>query len=119
MHGGDDLPLVGLDAPMGEALLLMSQKGFGTVGVTDGDGALVGIVTDGDLRRNMTGLLDKTAGDVMTRDPKTIDPGELAEKAVALMDSLRITCLFAVARGGDGRAKGLITIHDCLRAGVV
>lgn len=118
MHGGSELPLVGLDTPMGDALISMSQKGFGVVGVTDDDGALIGIVTDGDLRRNMSGLLDKTVGDVMTRDPKTIDPEALAEKAVALMDSLQITCLFAVPRDGSHKAVGLIKIHDCLRAGV-
>ena len=118
MHKGDELPLVGLETEMGDALIIMSQKGFGVVGVTDDTGALVGIVTDGDLRRNLSGLLDKTVADVMTRDPKTIDPDSLAEKAVALMDSLKITCLFAVPRNGDHKAAGLIKIHDCLRAGV-
>lgn len=118
MHEGAELPLAGLDTPMSDALIIMSQKGFGVVGVTDEDGCLVGIVTDGDLRRNMTGLLDKTVADVMTRDPKTVDPEALAEKAVALMDGMRITCLFAVPRDGSQKAVGLIKIHDCLRAGV-
>ncbi len=120
MHGGDELPMVTLDTAMGEALLVMSQKGFGVAGVTDENRALVGIITDGDLRRNMSGLLDKTAGDVMTRDPKTVAPDALAEKAMALMDSQRISCLFAVDKTGPAPqpAQGLITIHDCLRAGV-
>ncbi|WP_138471710.1 SIS domain-containing protein [Poseidonocella sp. HB161398] len=119
MHGGEELPLVGLETAMGEALIVMSQKGFGVVGVTSDSGLLVGIITDGDLRRNMVNLLDKTAGDVMTGDPKTIAPDQLAEKAVALMDRLKITSLFAVDPDGPRIARGIITIHDCLRAGVV
>ncbi|WP_172327797.1 SIS domain-containing protein [Mangrovicoccus sp. HB161399] len=119
MHGGEELPLVGLETPMGEALIVMSQKGFGVVGVTSDSGLLTGIITDGDLRRNMVNLLDKTAGDVMTRDPKTIGPDQLAEKAVALMDQLKITSLFAVDPEGPRIARGIVTIHDCLRAGVV
>ncbi|MBE3638946.1 KpsF/GutQ family sugar-phosphate isomerase [Mangrovicoccus algicola] len=119
MHGGDELPLVGMDTSMGEALIVMSQKGFGVVGVLSESGLLAGIITDGDLRRNLVNLLDKTAGDVMTRDPKTIGPDELAEKAVALMDRLKITSLFAVDPGGPRIARGIVTIHDCLRAGVV
>ncbi|MCU9848169.1 KpsF/GutQ family sugar-phosphate isomerase [Defluviimonas sp. WL0024] len=119
MHDGADLPLVPEATPMTEALLVMSQKGFGVVGVTDAAGRLAGIVTDGDLRRHMHGLLDHTAGDVMTRDPRTIGPDQLAEEAVALMKDRKITCLFVVAPDGDGRAAGILNIHDCLRAGVV
>lgn len=118
MHKSGELPLVSMDAPMSETLIAMSQKGFGVVGVTGDDGLLDGIITDGDLRRNMSGLLDKTAGDVMTRDPKTVAPDALAEKAVALMDSLKITCLFVVDPNGPKKAQGILTIHDCLRAGV-
>ncbi|KJZ30023.1 D-arabinose 5-phosphate, partial [Paracoccus sp. S4493] len=70
-----DLPLVGLDAPMSEALLVISQKGYGVTGVVDGDGALAGIITDGDLRRHMQGLLDLDARAVMTPAPRTIAPG--------------------------------------------
>lgn len=119
MHGGEALPLVGETTPMGEALLVMSQKGFGVVGVTGAHGALVGIVTDGDLRRHMHGLLDHSAGEVMTRAPQTIDPGAIAEKAVALMKDRKITCLFVVPHDGGGGAVGILNIHDCLRAGVV
>jgi arabinose-5-phosphate isomerase len=104
---------------MSDALLVMSQKGFGVVGVTDPEGRLTGIVTDGDLRRHMVGLLDHTAGEVMTRDPRTVDPASVAEKAVAIMRDRKITCLFVVAPDGDGRAAGILNIHDCLRAGVV
>ena len=116
MHKGDALPLVPEDAPMSEALLVISQKGFGVVGVTDAEGRLAGIVTDGDLRRHMEGLLDRRAGEVMTRAPRTIAPDALAEEAVALMNAQRITCLFVP--DPDGRPTGLLHIHDCLRAGL-
>ncbi|SOC08402.1 arabinose-5-phosphate isomerase [Rhodobacter sp. JA431] len=110
-----DMPLVAEDTPMPEALLIISQKGFGVVGVTDTAGQLSGIVTDGDLRRHMEGLLSHTAAEVMTRNPRTIDPQALAEAAVAAMNERKITCLFAVEAG---RPVGILHIHDCLRAGV-
>ena len=119
MHAGDAIPLVREDTPMSEALLVMSQKGFGVVGVTGADGRLAGIVTDGDLRRHMEGLLDRTAAEVMTRTPQTVDPESVAEKAVALMKERKITCLFVLPTDGDGRPAGILNIHDCLRAGVV
>lgn len=113
MHA--DMPLVRADTPMTEALLVISQKGFGVTGVTDADGRLAGIITDGDLRRHMQGLLDHDAGEVMTRDPRVIAPDALAEAALAEMQARRITCLFAVE---DGMPRGILHIHDCLRAGV-
>ena len=119
MHGGESMPLTPETSPMGEALVEMSAKGFGVVGVTDAAGRLVGIVTDGDLRRHMDGLMERTAGEVMTRAPLTIAPGALAEEALARMNARKITTLFAMDEGGDGRPEGLIHIHDCLRAGVV
>ncbi len=119
MHTGAALPLVPEDAAMGEALVQMSSKGFGVVGVTDAEGRLAGIVTDGDLRRHMSGLLERSAAEVMTRAPRTIAPRALAEEAVAEMQARKITCLFALEPEGDGRPAGLIHIHDCLRAGVV
>ncbi|MCE5973178.1 KpsF/GutQ family sugar-phosphate isomerase [Sinirhodobacter sp. WL0062] len=114
MHG--DMPLVPEATPMSEALLVISQKGFGVVGVTDSEGRLSGIITDGDLRRHMEGLLGHAAAEVMTRNPRTIAPGVLAESAVAVMNEKKITCLFAV---DQGRPVGILHIHDCLRAGVV
>lgn len=114
-----DLPIVGKDTEMGDALLVISQKGFGVVGVANNDGTLAGIVTDGDLRRNMNGLLEMTAGDVMTENPQTIRPGALAEEAVAVMNDRKITCLFVVDETQSGTAIGILHIHDCLRAGVV
>ena len=116
MHA--DMPLVRHDTPMSEALLSISAKGFGVVGVTDDDGYLVGIVTDGDLRRHMDGLLSLAAGQVMTANPRTIGPGSLAEKAVAVMNDKKITCLFVVDPEGSRAPVGIIHIHDCLRAGV-
>lgn len=114
-----DMPLVPHDAPMGETLLVISQKGFGVVGVTGTGGELVGIVTDGDLRRHMDGLLSRTAGQVMTASPRTIGPQALAEKAVAIMNDRKITCLFVVDPEGSRNAVGILHIHDCLRAGIV
>lgn len=113
-----DLPLVVASAPMSEALLTMSAKGFGVVGVTDAAGYLEGIVTDGDLRRHMVGLLDQTAGEVMTRNPLTIAPGVLAEEAVLRMTEKKITSLFVTDPARGGEAIGLIHIHDCLRIGI-
>jgi len=116
MH--DAPPLVPATAPMAEALLVMTQKGFGVVGVTDATGRLTGIITDGDLRRHMDGLLGYTAAEVMTRAPQTIAPGALAEAAVAVMNDRKITCLFVLDPGAEGRPLGILHIHDCLRAGV-
>ena len=117
MH--DEVPLIGWNRPMSEALLEISRKGFGVVGVTDDAGLLAGIITDGDLRRHMDGLLSLTAGQVMTKNPRTITPGDLAEKAVAQMNSAKITSLFVVDPVQAGKALGIVHIHDCLRAGVV
>lgn len=113
-----DLPLVAVDTPMGETLLVVSQKGFGVVGVHDKDQNLVGIVTDGDLRRHMDGLLTLTAEKVMTPDPHTISPNALAEQAVGMMNDKRITCLFVVDPETSRNAVGILHIHDCLRAGI-
>lgn len=115
MHG--TMPLVAEDAPMADALLTISREGFGVTGVTDRDGRLTGIITDGDLRRHMDGLLDNVAADVMTRDPRTITPDALAEAALAEMQKRKITCLFAV--GEDLRPAGILHIHDFLRTGLV
>ena len=114
-----DMPLVSEDAPMPEALLAISRKGFGVVGVTDARGRLSGIITDGDLRRHMEGLLSRKAAEVMTPKPRVIAPDALAEQAVAMMNERKITCLFAVSPDGAGQAEGILHIHDCLRAGVV
>ncbi|WP_290691311.1 MULTISPECIES: KpsF/GutQ family sugar-phosphate isomerase [unclassified Haematobacter] len=114
-----DLPLVPRDAPMSDALLTMSRLGFGVTGVTEADGTLAGIITDGDLRRHMAGLLDRRADQVMTPAPRTIGPDALAERALAVMQDRRITVLFVVEPEGSRNPVGLIHIQDCLRAGVV
>lgn len=119
MHGAAELPLVGQDAPMPEALLVMTEKRWGVVGVTDADGRLVGAITDGDLRRHIEGLLDHKAGAVMTPGPrKTVPPGMLASEALALMSdpAPAVTVLFVVEQG---RPVGILHIHDLLRAGVM
>ncbi len=116
MHAGDTVPLVGDDTPMGEAILVMTRKSFGCVGVTDGEGRLIGIVTDGDLRRHMNpDLLALTAVAVMTPHPKTIRAAALADEALGVMNRMAITSLFVVE---DERPVGILHIHDCLRAGV-
>ncbi|KZY02182.1 MULTISPECIES: KpsF/GutQ family sugar-phosphate isomerase [unclassified Sulfitobacter] len=118
MHREEALPLITRDTPMTDALIEISQKGFGVVGVTDEAGALRGVITDGDLRRHMDGLLSLSAGDVMTKTPTTIGPGALAEQAVGIMNARKITCLFVVDPAGTGQPEGLIHIHDCLRVGL-
>ncbi|MBP7001636.1 SIS domain-containing protein [Amaricoccus sp.] len=118
MHRGAEAPLVGVETPMPEALIEMTRKGFGVVGVTDGEGALVGIVTDGDLRRHMDGLLSRRVGEVMTRAPRTIATTALASEALGIMNASRITTLFAVDPAAPGRPAGVLHVHDCLRAGV-
>ncbi len=116
MHVGDELPLVAPEMPMAEALLVMTRKRFGCVGIVDGRGRIVGIVTDGDLRRHMSDdLLARSAAEVMTPRPKTIRPGALAAEAVTRMQGT-ITNLFVVE---NGRPIGILHLHDCLRAGVV
>jgi arabinose-5-phosphate isomerase len=115
MHDGTAVPLVPHDTPMSDTLIEISQKGFGVVGVTNDDGTLGGIITDGDLRRNMDGLLSKSAKDVMTAAPTTITPGSLAEEAVAIMNARKITCLFVTDKD---QPLGLLHIHDCLRVGL-
>lgn len=115
MHKGEAVPLLSPDTPMREGLIAMTAKGFGLAGVVEGD-RLVGVVTDGDLRRNIDVLMERTAGEIATRNPKTVAPGSLASEALSLMNEAQISALFVV----DDRAHvmGLLHIHDCLRAGV-
>jgi arabinose-5-phosphate isomerase len=116
MHGADVMPLVAAATPMAEALLIMTTKSFGCVGVTGADGGLIGIVTDGDLRRHMAPeLLSMAAGEVMTPDPKVIGSKHLAAEALWVMSTGKITSLFVV---DDGSPVGILHLHDCLRAGI-
>ena len=119
MHGADELPLVAAATPMPEALLVMSAKRWGIVGVTDATGRLTGAITDGDLRRHIESLLTHTAGEVMTPGPKkTVPPTMLASEALALMSdpSPAVTVLFVV---DGGKPVGVLHVHDILRAGVM
>ncbi len=116
MHTGERLPLVSPETPMAEALVTMTEKSFGCLAVVDGAGRLVGVITDGDLRRNMgDGLLQAKAGDIMTRSPKVAGPELLAEKAIEIINTSGITALFVVE---DDRPVGIVHIHDLLRMGV-
>jgi arabinose-5-phosphate isomerase len=115
MHGRDETPLVSPQTSMVETILVMNEGRLGVVGVVDGDGRLVGVFTDGDVRRKIEGLMTHTAGEVMNREPTTIAPDALAGEALNLMQG-RITVLFVVE---DGRPVGVIHVHDLLRQGVV
>ncbi len=116
MHHGDSLPLTPAETVMSEAIVVMTEKALGCLGVVDGNGALLGIITDGDLRRHMgNGLLDRRAGEIMTPGPKTVTPDLMASAALEIINASAITALFVVE---NGRPVGIIHIHDLLRAGV-
>ena len=116
MHEGDALPLVESGVAMSEALLEMTAKSFGCVGIIDAKGRLEGVITDGDLRRHMSeNFVTLKAADVMTPGAKTVGPGMLASEAVGFMNTNAITNVFVVE---DGRPVGVLHIHDCLRMGV-
>jgi len=117
MHSGGALPLVALDTPMTEALVTMTQKTFGCIGAVDETGRLVGIFTDGDLRRHIGAtLLTQKVSDVMTRNPLTIDGRALAAEALNILNDKRRTQLFVV--DSNHKPIGIIHIHDLLRAGI-
>jgi arabinose-5-phosphate isomerase len=121
MHRGRDMPVVSADTSMRETLLEMTSKGFGIAGVIDAAGRLQGVITDGDLRRNMDTLLSQSAGEVATSDPLTIAPDALASAALGMMNNpdRPATCLFVVDPGDEaGAPVGVIHVHDALRAGV-
>jgi arabinose-5-phosphate isomerase len=116
MHKGDRLPLADAGAVMAEAIVVMTEKALGCLGVIDSDGVLTGIITDGDLRRHMgNGLLSRRAQEIMTPAPKTVSPELLASAALEMINASKITALFVVE---NGRPVGIIHIHDLLRAGV-
>ena len=119
MHTGDDIPLVSEDTMLQDALVVMTAKMLGCVGVVDDKGVLKGIITDGDLRRWLSpDLLQKKVSDVMTKNPKTVGPDVLAAEALNIMNNTGkgITQLFVVQ--DDNKPIGIIHIHDCLRVGV-
>jgi arabinose-5-phosphate isomerase len=115
MHKGDALPLAPLGTRMSDAIVEMSTKGHGCVGITDRDGNLAGIITDGDLRRHMRpDLLDARVEDVMTRGPKTVRPDQIASEALEILNSSKVTVLMVAEAG---KPVGLVHFHDLLRAG--
>jgi arabinose-5-phosphate isomerase len=121
MHVGEEIPLANQDASMREVLLVMAERRFGCVGLVDGNGALTGIITDGDLSRHIDGdgFLSRKVSDIMTRGPKITAPGELAAEALAFMNENKITRLFVLEADDAARKPvGILHIHDCLRAGI-
>ncbi|CAO3416062.1 KpsF/GutQ family sugar-phosphate isomerase [Azospirillum doebereinerae] len=115
MHAGDGLPLCRLDSPLSEVIFEMTAKRLGCVGVTDDQGALVGIITDGDLRRHLAPeLLAERADSIMSPRPKSIRPKALIAEALRVMNEKQITTLFVIEAD---RPLGIVHIHDCLRAG--
>ncbi|WP_225205329.1 KpsF/GutQ family sugar-phosphate isomerase [Novosphingobium huizhouense] len=126
MRGAEHLPLVAPDRPMREVLVTMTEKSLGIAGVVDDEGMLIGVITDGDLRRHVDRLLTSTAREVMTRRPKTIEVGARAGDALAVLAESRITALFVVdapagarREGQAGRPVGIVHIHDFAAPGPV
>jgi len=116
MRGAEELPLCHPDTPMSEALITMTNRSFGCIGVTDEGGRLIGVITDGDLRRHMSpDLLKLGAAEVMTRGPKTVHGQMLAAEALGIMNANNITSLFVV---DDDCPAGIVRMHDCLRVGI-
>ena len=116
MHGGAELPLAKDTDVMSHILVVMTEKSFGVAGITDASGKLIGVITDGDLRRHMQGdLLQKKACDVMTKNPLTVSPNMLAAEALKILNDKKRTQLFVVE---GGKPVGVLHIHDLLRAGV-
>lgn len=121
MHAGEAVPLVGSETLMREALFVITSKGLGLVGVTDADGALVGVITDGDLRRALGkdfDILALPAGELMSHNPKRINRRELAAKALQRMEEYSITSLFVFDDEEDNKPVGVIHLHDLLKAGI-
>ncbi|MDT8326394.1 MAG: KpsF/GutQ family sugar-phosphate isomerase [Roseovarius sp.] len=115
MHRGDALPVVAANTNMGETLLEMTAKGFGVAALVE-NGMLRGVITDGDLRRNLDQLMSRSAGEIATYNPRSISPDALLSEALGVMNTHKISALFAVDE--TGQLQGLVHIHDALRAGV-
>jgi arabinose-5-phosphate isomerase len=112
----EEAPLTSSDTSMPEAVRVMTERGLGVVGIVDEAGKLIGVVTDGDLRRNFEGLATKTVADIMTRNPKALTEDSLAADAARIMNESRITVLFVIAQG---KPVGVLHVHDVLSAGVI
>lgn len=118
MHGRESMPIVDATAPMRDVIVTMTTRGFGIAGVLDGAGRLIGVITDGDVRRHFDDLAKSTAQEVMTIDPKTLSSATVAEEALAFLNDNKITCAFVMApNAGVNRnvPVGIIHVHDFLR----
>jgi arabinose-5-phosphate isomerase len=116
MHVGDEVPLVTSGSSLSDALVTLSDKGLGCVGVTQSDGQLIGMLTDGDIRRLLSaGQSAETVDDAMTKSPTTTTADTLASSLLSVLNEKRITQIFVVR---DGRPIGIIHMHDLLKAGV-
>lgn len=121
MHVGDEIPWVREETLLRDAIYVISSKRLGVTGVVDAEGSLVGVITDGDLRRGLEkkpDLLNRQARELMTRNPKRIRKGELAARALRIMEEHAITSLFVVESEGEKKAIGILHIHDLLKAGI-
>lgn len=121
MHVGESLPLVNEDTPMSEALFVITAKKLGITGVVDAEGRLIGVITDGDLRRALEkgiDIISRPAGELMSRKPKRIRAAELAAKALQQMEQFSITSLFVFDDSGSGAPVGIVHLHDLLKAGL-
>lgn len=119
MHGRNHLPLVSTMAPMQDVVITITEKSFGIAGVIDGDSRLVGVITDGDLRRHVEQLMFSTAADVMTMNPKTVIEGSYVEDALEIMNDNKITALFVMSQSKPFEPVGLLHIHDFSRLGMI
>lgn len=118
MHRGDELPLASPEAPMGDVLDLISARNFGIAGIVDAHQRLLGVITDGDIRRCGIDLGSRCAEQVMTRRPRTLAEGAMARDALTIMSEARITAIFVVNDALGGRVRGMVHIHDLLRLGI-
>jgi arabinose-5-phosphate isomerase len=116
MHIGNEIPTVKCGTDMVSVFLEMSTKGFGTVAIINNNGALVGVITDGDLRRNIKNLMSKTCDKIMTKNPISIKKETLASSALALMNENKISSVFVI--GKENKLLGILHIHDCIRLGI-
>jgi len=122
MHTGDEIPLVKKETTMKDTLLEMTSKRFGITGVVNDKGELIGVITDGDLRRALEkypDIMQKVASDIMTTNPKRVEKTALAARALKMMEEYSITCLFVYENSKDNIPIGIIHLHDLLRAGLV
>ena len=115
MHTGDSLPLIQTGSMMSEALIEMTRKGFGIIGVVSKNKKLTGVISDGDLRRNMEKLLDRDVTSVMTKNPVILKPKTKVSDALNIMNKNKITSVFVVKENVPKLPIGIVHLHDCLR----